>query len=44
MKPFSERNPVILGVIGAVVLAAVVIGVLQFKSLPFFSQGNTYSA
>jgi phospholipid/cholesterol/gamma-HCH transport system substrate-binding protein len=44
MKPFSERNPVILGVIGAVVLAAVVIGALQFKSLPFFSQGSTYSA
>jgi phospholipid/cholesterol/gamma-HCH transport system substrate-binding protein len=44
MKPFSERNPVILGVIGAVVLAALVIATLEFKNLPFFSHGKTYSA
>jgi phospholipid/cholesterol/gamma-HCH transport system substrate-binding protein len=44
MKPFSERNPVTLGVIAAVVIAAVVIGALQFKNLPFFNQNNTYSA
>jgi phospholipid/cholesterol/gamma-HCH transport system substrate-binding protein len=44
MKPFSERNPVVLGVIGAVVLSALVIGAVQFKNLPFFSQGKTYSA
>jgi len=44
MKPFSERNPFVLGVIGAIVLAAVVIGALQFKSLPFLSRGTTYSA
>jgi phospholipid/cholesterol/gamma-HCH transport system substrate-binding protein len=44
MKPFSERNPVILGVIGAVVLAALVIAAVEFKQLPFFSQGKTYSA
>src|SRR5436305_12999833 len=44
MKPFSERNPVVLGVIGAVVMAALVIGALQFKNLPFFSQGKSYTA
>src|SRR4051812_12521629 len=44
MKPFSERNPVVLAAIGSVVLAALVIGTLQFKSLPFFSQGSSYSA
>lgn len=44
MKPFSERNPAGLGVIGAVVLAALVIAALQFKNLPFFSQGESYSA
>jgi phospholipid/cholesterol/gamma-HCH transport system substrate-binding protein len=44
MKPFSERNPVVLGLIGAVVLFALVVGALQFKSLPFFSRGTTYSA
>jgi phospholipid/cholesterol/gamma-HCH transport system substrate-binding protein len=44
MKPFSERNPVKLGLVGAVVVSAVVIGSLQFKSLPFISHGETYSA
>jgi phospholipid/cholesterol/gamma-HCH transport system substrate-binding protein len=44
MKPFSERNPVVLGLIGAVVVSALVVGALQFKSLPFFSRGTTYSA
>ena len=37
VKPFSERNPVVLGLIGAVVMSALVVGTLQFKSLPFFS-------
>jgi phospholipid/cholesterol/gamma-HCH transport system substrate-binding protein len=44
MKPFSERNPVVLGVIGAVVLAALVIGALQFRDLLSFTRGNSYSA
>jgi phospholipid/cholesterol/gamma-HCH transport system substrate-binding protein len=44
VKPFSERNPVVLGLIGAVVMAALVVGALQFKSLPFFSRGTSYSA
>jgi phospholipid/cholesterol/gamma-HCH transport system substrate-binding protein len=44
MRPFSERNPVVLGVIGAVAVSAIVIGALEYKSLPFFSQGTTYTA
>jgi phospholipid/cholesterol/gamma-HCH transport system substrate-binding protein len=44
MKPFAERNPVKLGLVGAVAVSAIVIGALQFKSLPFISQGETYSA
>ncbi len=44
MKPFSERNPVVLGVIGAVVLAALVIGALQFRDVVSFARGHTYSA
>lgn len=44
MKPFSERNPVVLGVIGSVVLAALVIGALQFRDLISFTRGHTYSA
>ena len=43
MKPFSDR-PVVLGVIGAVLLAAVVIGALEFKNVLSFSQGKSYSA
>jgi len=44
IKPFSERNPVVLGVVGAVVLAAMVIGALQFRDLLSFARGHTYSA
>src|SRR4051812_34662765 len=44
MKPFAERNPVVLGVIGAVVLAALVIGALQFRDLMSFTRGHTYTA
>jgi phospholipid/cholesterol/gamma-HCH transport system substrate-binding protein len=44
VKPFSERNPVVLGLIGAVVMSVLVVGALQFKSLPFFSRGTSYSA
>ena len=29
MKSFSERNPVILGVVGAVVIAGIVMGALK---------------
>lgn len=44
MTPFSERNPVILGAIGAVALTAVVIATLQFRDLLAFTQGHTYTA
>ncbi|MFN6552251.1 MCE family protein [Mycolicibacterium septicum] len=44
MKPFSERNPVTLGLIGALALTAIIVGALQFKNLPFVSSGNVYSA
>lgn len=44
MKSFSERNPVLIGVIGATVTTAVVLGVLQYKKLPFFDRGKAYSA
>jgi phospholipid/cholesterol/gamma-HCH transport system substrate-binding protein len=44
MKPFSERNPVTLGVVGAVIIAAVVIGALQFKNLSVFTRSAPYSA
>lgn len=42
--PFSERNPVVLGVVGAVVLSALVICALQFSDLMSITRGHTYSA
>lgn len=44
IKPFAERNPLVLGVIGAVLLAALIIGALQFKDLLTLTRGRTYSA
>jgi phospholipid/cholesterol/gamma-HCH transport system substrate-binding protein len=44
MKSFSERNPVLIGVIGAALTATFVFGALQFKKLPFFDSGKQYSA
>ena len=45
MKSFSERNLTIIGVIGVAVMAAIVVGALQYKKLPIFSaQKKSYSA
>jgi phospholipid/cholesterol/gamma-HCH transport system substrate-binding protein len=44
VKSFSERNPLIVGAIGVTVLAVVMVGALQYKSLPFFNNGQSYSA
>lgn len=44
MKLFSERNPVIIGVIGILIAGVVLTGALQYKRLPFFNNGRSYSA
>ena len=44
VKSFSERNPLIVGAIGVTVVAVAMVGALQYKSLPFFNNGQTYSA
>ncbi|OYN76242.1 MCE family protein [Mycolicibacterium sphagni] len=44
MKMFSERNPLIVGAIGIAVLAVLMVAALQYKSLPFFDSGKSYSA
>lgn len=44
MKSFSERNPAVIGMIGIALIAALVFGALQYKKLPFFNPGRTYSA
>ena len=44
MKTFAERNPLLLGTIGVAVTAAVVLGALQYKELPFIKSDKSYSA
>lgn len=44
MKSFSERNSMVIGVIGLAVVAAIVAGALQYKKLPFFASGVRHSA
>ncbi|ULN43431.1 MCE family protein [Mycolicibacterium crocinum] len=44
MKSFSERNPVILGAVGAVVIAGIVLGALNWQKLPFLNPGRNYTA
>jgi phospholipid/cholesterol/gamma-HCH transport system substrate-binding protein len=43
MKSFRERNPLVLGVVGSVALAAVLTGTLNYDNLPFLG-GTSYSA
>ena len=44
MKPFRERNPIILGAIGVTAIVAVTVGSFNYHKLPFFSSDTTYSA
>ncbi len=44
VKSFSERNPFTLGIVGAVVVAAIVTGALNWQKLPFLNPGHNYSA
>ncbi|GFM18672.1 MULTISPECIES: MCE family protein [Mycobacteriaceae] len=44
MKTFAERNFVVIGAIGVVATAALVLGALNYTKLPFVSSGKTYSA
>jgi phospholipid/cholesterol/gamma-HCH transport system substrate-binding protein len=44
MKSFSERSPLLIGALGLMAVATVVMAALQYQRLPFFNQGNTYSA
>ena len=44
MKAFSERNPVIIGAIGAAIVAVLVTAALQYQKLPFLTQTKGYSA
>ncbi|MGE0215191.1 MCE family protein [Mycolicibacterium sp.] len=44
MKPFSERNQLIIGAIGLGATAAIVLGSLNYDKLPFVDSGKEYSA
>ncbi len=44
MKLFSERNPYVVAAVGVVIATVMVVGALQYKSLPFFNSGRTYHA
>lgn len=44
MKPFRERNPVIIGVIGLAVIALMMIGAFRADRLPIIGSGDIYHA
>ena len=44
MKPFRERNPVVIGVIGIAVIALMMLGAFRADRLPIIGSGDTYRA
>ena len=44
MKPFRERNPVIVGAVSLVVLATLLVAALRADDLPIIGGGDTYHA
>jgi phospholipid/cholesterol/gamma-HCH transport system substrate-binding protein len=44
MKPFSERSPLLIGIAGTVAIVAITLAALNWQKLPFFNQGENYSA
>ncbi|MBI3215681.1 MAG: MCE family protein [Mycobacterium sp.] len=44
IKPLSERNPVIVGIVGTLVVAAVVVAAFSYDKLPFIKGTSDYSA
>jgi phospholipid/cholesterol/gamma-HCH transport system substrate-binding protein len=43
MKPFSERNPLVLCAIGVGLTLAAILAALNYDKLPFFNQNKHYS-
>ena len=44
MKPFSERNPIAVGVVGLTLVAAVGVATFYAQDLPLIGGGTTYTA
>ena len=43
-KPFSERNPLLLGALGVAIVVGVVLAALGNQKIPFLNQNKSYSA
>lgn len=44
VKPISQRNPVLVGLIGTVLVTCVVLAAFEYNRLPFIKNTNDYSA
>jgi phospholipid/cholesterol/gamma-HCH transport system substrate-binding protein len=44
MKPFSERSPLLIGIVGTAAIVAITLAALNWQKLPLFNQGKNYSA
>jgi phospholipid/cholesterol/gamma-HCH transport system substrate-binding protein len=44
MKPFGERNPFTIGLIGIVALIAIILVALNYQRLPLLNQDKSYTA
>ncbi|MCV7165347.1 MCE family protein [Mycobacterium stomatepiae] len=44
MPSLAERNRLVIGAVGIVAIAAIVLAALQYQNLPFLDQGNSVSA
>src|SRR3954453_4879812 len=44
MKPFRERNPVVIGAISLAVIAMMILGAFRAQDLPIIGGGDTYTA
>jgi phospholipid/cholesterol/gamma-HCH transport system substrate-binding protein len=44
MRPFRERNPVVVGAVSLVILAMVMVAALRADDLPIIGGGDTYHA
>ena len=44
MKPFRERNPVVIGAVSLAVLALLLVGAFRAQDLPLIGGGDTYYA
>ncbi|MCV7380743.1 MCE family protein [Mycobacterium alsense] len=44
IKPLSERNPVLVGLVGTLVVTGVVVAAFEYNKLPFIKNANDYAA